>query len=426
MNSEIYLIWQELQTDLSTPTVLWQLGVVAIAIVIARVFNGALRAYVMDHAPNYLKVAIGGINRVLFPLTTLVVILIGQIILSDWQHVGLLQLAGRLFLAMAAIRLIVYLIRYLFSPGGWLKTLESVTAWSIWGLLALHLTGVLPQLLEVLSDVRFNLGKNPVNLLLVIQALLTIVVTIVIALWISRLIENKLMRTEQMNVNMRVVLTKMIRVVLLAVALLIALSAVGLDITLLSVFGGALGVGLGFGLQRIASNYISGFILLLDKSMQIGDVVTIDDKHYGVVSDLRTRYLVLKKLDGTQVIVPNESLITNPVINHSYAEHKARVQMAIQISYDSPLEKAMALIVEAATKQARILQTPKPVVHIKGFGESGIDLMLSIWIPDPEEGSAGLQSAIFLAIWQSFVANKISIPYPQHEVRILGNQPAAI
>jgi len=219
---------------------------------------------------------------------------------------------------------------------------------------------------------------------------------------------------------LRVVLTKLLRVFLLFIAVLIALSAVGLDITMLSVFGGALGVGLGFGLQRIASNYVSGFIILLDKSMQIGDVVTIDT-HYGVVSDLRTRYLVLRKLDGTQVIIPNETLIVNPVINHSFTDHKARVQMPIQVSYDSPLELAMQLMVDIAVGNSRVLVEPKPAVQIKGFGESGVDLMLSLWIPDPEEGSGSLQSDIYLEIWRAFQINNISIPFPQREVRILAN-----
>jgi small-conductance mechanosensitive channel len=205
---------------------------------------------------------------------------------------------------------------------------------------------------------------------------------------------------------------------LLFIAILIALSAVGLDITMLSVFGGALGVGLGFGLQRIASNYVSGFIILLDKSMQIGDVVTID-VHYGVVSDLRTRYLVLRKLDGTEVIIPNETMIINPVINHSFTDHKARVQLPIQISYDSALEFAMQLMREAAERHPRVLVEPAPSVQIRGFGESGIDLMLIVWIPDPEEGSAALQSEIYLEIWRAFKQNNISIPYPQREVRII-------
>ncbi len=418
MNNEIQLIWQEIQADMNTPVVLWQLAIIVAAVVTAWMINGALRQYVMRHAPEHWKLAIGGINRVLFPLTSLVFVLSSQLILSGWQHTSLLQLASRLLLAMAAIRLIVYFMRYVLPSGGWLKALESVIAWSIWGALALHLTGVLPQLMQGLEDMRFNIGKNQVNLLLVLQALLTVIVTIFIALWLSRLLENRLMRAEHVNVNLRVILTKLIRIVLLFVATLIALSAVGLDITLLSVFGGALGVGLGFGLQRIASNYVSGFIILLDKSMQIGDVITADG-HYGVVSDLRTRYLVLRKLDGTEVIIPNETLIINSVINHSFSDHKARVQMPVQISYDSPLELAMQLISDIAMQHPRVLKVPEPAVHIKGFGESGIDLMLSIWIPDPEEGSAGLQSEIYLKIWHAFQENNISIPYPQREVRIL-------
>ena len=418
MNNEIQLIWQEIQADMSTPVVLWQLAVIITAVATAWMINGVLRQYVMRHAPEQWKLAIGGINRVLFPLTTLVFVLSSQLILSGWQHTSLLQLASRLLLAMAAIRLIVYFMRYVFPSGGWLKALESMIAWSIWGALALHLTGVLPQLMQGLEDMRFNIGKNQVNLLLVLQALLTVIITIFIALWLSRLLENRLMRAEHVNVNLRVILTKLIRIVLLFIATLIALSAVGLDITLLSVFGGALGVGLGFGLQRIASNYVSGFIILLDKSMQIGDVITADG-HYGVVNDLRTRYLVLRKLDGTEVIIPNETLIVNSVINHSFSDHKARVQMPVQISYDSPLELAMRLISDIAMQNPRVLKVPEPTVLIKGFGESGIDLMLSVWIPDPEEGSASLQSEIYLKIWHAFQENNISIPYPQREVRIL-------
>jgi small-conductance mechanosensitive channel len=337
-----------------------------------------------------------------------VFVLFSQLILSGWQHTGLLRLAGRLLLAMAAIRLIVYLLRYLFSPGGWLKALESMIAWSIWGALALHLTGILPQLLQGLEDMRFNIGKNPVNLLLVLQALLTVVITIFIALWLSRVLENKLMRAEQVNVNLRVVLGKIIRIILLFVATLIALSAVGLDITLLSVFGGALGVGLGFGLQRIASNYVSGFIILLDKSMQIGDVVSVD-KHYGVVQDLRSRYMVLGKLDGTHVIIPNETLITTAVVNHSLTEHKGRVQIEFAISFDSPLELALQLMHEIAKQHDRVLETPNPAARIKGFSEHGVELTLTVWISDPENGALGLQSALLMDIWNVFKKNKISL-----------------
>jgi small-conductance mechanosensitive channel len=407
MNNEIQLIWQEIQADLATTAMWWQAALIIIALVTAWMINGALRNYVMQRAPEHWKLAIGSINRVLFPLSSLVFVLISQLILSGWQHTGLLQLASRLLLAMAVIRLIVYFVRYLFPPSGWLKALESVIAWSIWGVLAMYLTGVLPQLLQGMEDMRFNIGKNPVNLLLVLQALFTVVVTIFIALWISRLLENKLLRAEQVNMNMRVVLGKLIRIVLLFIATLIALSAVGLDITLLSVFGGALGVGLGFGLQRIASNYVSGFIILLDKSMQIGDVISVD-KHYGMVSDMRARYMVLSKPDGTHVIIPNESLITTAVVNHSLTEHKGRVQIELAISVESPLELAIQLLQDIAKQQARVIQMPAPVARIKGFSEHGLELTLTAWVSDPENGVLGLQSALFMDVWKVFKKNKIT------------------
>ncbi|MSP86499.1 MAG: mechanosensitive ion channel [Methylotenera sp.] len=424
MNQDIPLIWHELFLDLSTPVALWQLAVIAMACGVAWIINGAVRARMMRSAPESWKLGIGGINRVLFPLSTLIFVYLGKTALAHWQHTSLLQLASTLLLAMAVIRLAVYAVRYILAPGGLLKTLENSLSGLIWMVLALHLSGLLPQLWQVLEDVQFNIGKNQLNLLLVSQALLTIISTIFIALWLSRLLENKLMRNEHINMNMRVVISKLLRGFLLVIAVLVALSAVGLDITLLSIFGGALGVGLGFGLQRIASNYVSGFIILLDRSMQIGDVITVET-HYGVVSDLRTRYLVLRKLDGTEVIIPNEMLIINTVINHSFTDHKARVQLPILVSYDSPLELAMQLIADAATSHPRILSTPAPTVHVKGFGDNGIDLTLSIWIPDPEEGSAATQSEVFLAIWRAFKQNNIVIPYPHREVRVIGNLPVA-
>ncbi len=407
MNTEIQQIWQELQGDMATPAVMWQIAIIIAAVIIALAINGALRKYVMQHAPEQWKLAIGSINRILFPLSCLVFILMSRLLLSGTRHTGLLQLASRLFFAMAVIRLIVYLLRYLFSPSGWLKAMESVIAWGIWVMLALYLTGVLPQMLQGMEGMRFNIGKNQVNLLLVLQALLTVIVTIFIALWLSRVIENKLMRADQLNVNLRVVLGKVIRIILLFIATLVALSAVGLDITLLSVFGGALGVGLGFGLQRIASNYVSGFIILLDKSMQIGDVILVD-KHYGMISELRSRYMVLSKPDGTHVIIPNETLITTAVVNHSLTEHKGRVQIEFAISVDSPLELALQLLQDIAKQQVRVLQTPTPVARIKGFSEHGVELTLTVWVSDPEKGVLSLQSALFMDVWKMFQKNKIS------------------
>ncbi len=407
MNPEIQLIWNEILADISTPAALWQILIVATSVVIAFTINGALRAYFLDKLPENMKPMLGAINRILFPISTFLMIIIARYVCADWMHVSILSLAIRLLLAMIVIRLVVYVLRYIFSPSGWLKTLEHLIAWIVWIILALHLSGVLPEIGLALEEVKFNIGKNPVNLLLVLQAILTVVVTIFIALWISRLLENRLMGAEQVNINLRVVLTKLIRIVLIFIATLVALSAVGLDITLLSVFGGALGVGLGLGMQRIASNYVSGFIILLDKSMQIGDVISVD-KHYGVVQDLRSRYMVLSKLDGTHAIIPNESLVTTVVVNHSLTEHKGPVKIELAVSMDSPIELALQLMQEIPKQHKRILEIPAPAARIKGFSEHGVDLTLTVWVSDPENGALGLQSALFLDIWKVFKKNNIS------------------
>ncbi len=422
MNQEMQLVWTELFVDLTTPFVLWQMAIIAMAASLAWAINGLVRAKVMRSAPESWKLGIGGINRVLFPLITLITIQLAKLVLMlmNSSAASLLYLASTLLVALVLIRIAAYGVRYIMAPSVLVKTLENSITSFILIVLGLYLSGLLLPLLDVLESVQFSLGKSRLNLLLVLQAILTIILTIFIALSLSRVLENKLMRNEHINMNMRVVMSKLLRGFLLVIALLIGLSAVGLDVTLLSVFGGALGVGLGFGLQRIASNYVSGFIILLDRSMQIGDVITVDN-HYGVVADLRTRYLVLRKLDDTEVIVPNEMLIINPVINHSFGEIKARVQLPLQISYDSPLETAMQVIADAAKQHPRVLAMPAPTVQIKGFADNGIDLILTIWMPDPEEGPAAMQSDVYLAIWRAFKANNIAIPCQQREVRILGS-----
>ena len=418
MNTEMQLIWRELLDDLPKATMYWQLLVIGVSIAVAWLMSGLLRAYVMSHAPGGWKVGIGGFNRVLFPLSSLVFIYIGKYVLIQWQHVSLLILSVNLLWAMAAIRLCVYGMRYIFSEGGWVRTMEHLISRAIWLVLALHLTGFWLPILNFFEEITFSVGKTHLNLLIVIQAILTILFTLFVSLSLSRMLENKMMRAENVDVNVRVVLSKLVRIVLSIIAILIAMSGVGIDITLLSVFGGALGVGLGFGLQKVASNFLSGFIILLDDSLHIGDVVTVDT-HYGVVSELRFRYMVLRKLDGTEVIIPHETLMTTSVINHSHTERKARIVMPVQVSFDGDLELAMRLLKGVANQHPRVLEEPAVDVQIKGFGENGIDLNLTFWIPDPEEGSAILQSEIYLEVWREFKKHGIVMPYPQREVRML-------
>lgn len=418
MNTEMQILWTELLNDLPKSAMLWQLAAIGASLAVAWVLSGLLRSYVMAHAPDNWKIGIGGFNRVLFPLSSLVFIYIGRYVLSQWQHVSLLILAVNLLWAMAAIRLCVYGMRYIFTEGGWMRTMEHVISRTIWIVLALHLSGFWSPILKFLEEITFSVGKTHLNLLIVIQAILTILLTLFVSLSLSRMIENRMMRAEKIDINVRVVLSKLIRIASAVFAVLLALSTVGIDITLLSVFGGALGVGLGFGLQKIASNYLSGFIILLDDSMHIGDVVTVD-AHYGVVSELRFRYMVLRKLDGTEVVIPHETLMTTAVINHTNTERKARITLSAQVSYEGDLELAMALMKGAANAHSRVLEEPLAEVQVKGFGESGIDLNLVFWIPDPEEGSSGLQSEIYLEIWRQFKKHGIVVPYPHREIHML-------
>jgi small-conductance mechanosensitive channel len=418
MNTEMHLIWSELLEDLPKASMLWQFTVIGASLATAWVLSGMARSYVMTHSPGSWKVGIGGFNRVLFPLSSLVLVYIGSYVLSQWQHVSLLVVTINLLWAMVAIRLCIYGMRYIFTEGSWMRTMENLISRVVWIVLALHLSGFWIQILNFLEDITFKVGQSHLNALIIIQAILTILFTLFVSLSLSRLIENRMMLAERVDVNVRVVLSKLIRIALSIMAILIAMSAVGIDITLLSVFGGALGVGLGFGLQKIASNYVSGFAILLDDSVHIGDVVTVDG-HYGVVSELRFRYMILRKLDGTEVVIPHEILMATAVINHSYTDRKGSITLPIQVSYESDLDAAMAVVKDAANGQGRILKMPAAEVQIKGFGESGIDLNLSFWIADPEAGHANLQSDLYLEIWRQFKRHGIVVPYPQREVRLL-------
>ena len=217
---------------------------------------------------------------------------------------------------------------------------------------------------------------------------------------------------------MLVMISKVMRIALYIIAIIVTLSSLGLNLTFLSVFGGAFGVGLAFGLQKIASNYISGFIILLDKSIHIGDILTIGE-HYGVVTVIRSRYTILKMLDGIEVIIPNETLISENIINHTLSDRKSRVSVDVQISYKSSVDKAFEIMLNAAKNEVRVLNDPEPSVYLMKFADSGIDLMLSFYIVDPEEGSWELKSNVYREIWSEFQKHGIEIPYPHRMIEII-------
>ncbi|WP_374623213.1 mechanosensitive ion channel family protein, partial [Pandoraea sp.] len=242
----------------------------------------------------------------------------------------------------------------------------------------------------------------------------------VLAMWVGSLIEDRIMRTTTLDGNLKVVLSRVVKGVLTLIAVLATLSFVGIDITVLGVFGGALGVGLGFGLQKIASNLVSGFIILLDRSVRIGDLITVSPYH-GTVSQINTRYTVVRGLDGVEALVPNEQLVTNVVQNHSFTETRGRVKVSVQVAYSADVELAMSLMLKAAEDIPRVLTDPAPTALLLNFGADGMDLEMGFWVQDPAQGSGAIRSEINLRIWRTFREHGIEIPYAQREIRILND-----
>ncbi len=404
--------------DLRNPLLLTELAVISGALAL-----GALAAWWGKRrsaaTPPSWAVGKGGLLRIVFPVVALLTVLVARrFMLGQGAH-PLLDLAVPLLGSLALVRLAIYIVRRVFPPNAALKASERVIAYSIWSLMALYIVGALPLLMEFLDGISVNVGKQRISVFLIIQAIVTVVITVVIALWIARAIESRVMGAAHWDSSLRAVFIKLLRVILLALAVLIALPAVGIDITVLSVFGGALGVGLGFGLQKIASNYVSGFIILLDRSIRIGDMVTIDHRQ-GVVSQLNTRFTVVRSLDGTEAIIPNESLITGTVINHSLSDKRVLLRLPLQISYASPPELALDLLTKIGGEHPRALKEPQAGAFVTRFGDNGIELELCVWISDPEAGQIQLRSELYMRIWQTFNDKGIQIPYPQREIRILG------
>lgn len=412
----------DLIKDLQLAMIWWQLAVVIAAFMAAYVLTLTLktRLRAREDASRAASVALswGGVNRALFPLSAAAVIFGGTEILERFQSVALLKIALPLVFSFAIIRLVAYLLRKVLAPSGILATTERVVSIIVWLGVALHITGFLPDLLSGLERYTFRVGKQSISLLSFLTSIFAVVVTMLLALWLSRMLEERLMRSQGTELNTRVVMSKFVRASLLLIGIFIALAVAGIDVTVLSVFGGALGVGLGFGLQKIASNYVSGFIILLDRSLRIGDFLTVENR-YGAVTRLTARYVVLRNLDGTEAIIPNETLITSIVLNHSSAEHHTRLQLPVPIAYSSSLERAQQILLDVAQKNDRVLREPASEVFIKTLGDNGVDLELSLWIGDPESGQNNLRSSLYSEILRRFTAEGIEIPFPRRDVRVI-------
>ena len=407
-DTEFQSLLNNMLTHAREVAVLWQLAVLIASMLIAWLLLRQLirRAPARVNAGGTLTISARSLSRLLFPLFALVFTVIGRWALDYWYPTHLLNIIIPLLFALALIRAAVYMLRKVFPRQEWLRPSERFIGWTVWTGLALYITGLLPEILALLDDISLHVGKQRISILLIGQGLIAFTVSMLMALWLASSIETRIMMARALNINQRVILSKISRTVLIVVGVMVALPMVGVDITFLSVFGGALGVGLGLGLQKIASNYISGFIILLDHSLHLGDVVTVDNRK-GEVTSLTTRYVVLKSEEGTNILIPNDIFITSAVISHPYSDRRLRLVFPMRISYDSPIEAAMKIMLETAKKHQQILADPAPAVYLKEFVDGGIVLELVAWVKEAEKNLPALRSDINLDIWRAFGENGI-------------------
>jgi len=337
---------------------------------------------------------------------------------------GIVAVAAQLGALLLLIRLLVYLLRVSLGARarihGWGTTITVV----VWAFLSLHLLGWGDAVIGALDGIGVSLGKTRVSVWSVAKLVVTVSLFVLIAIWLSRWLERRVLRLDALAPTMRIGIAKFVQAFLVGLSVLVGLNAAGLDLTTLNVLTGAIGIGLGFGLQSIAANFVSGFVLLMDRSIKPGDVISFTGttgtatEGFGWVESLRGRYVVVRDRDGVATLVPNQNLITNSVVNWSYSDPRVRLKLPVRVSYKCDPELAMQLMLQATVGHPRVICDPAPVARLMHFGDHGIDLELRFWIPDPAAGVNNVRSDVNRAIWRLFKENGVVIPVAQREVRL--------
>ena len=360
------------------------------------------------------------IDGVLFPLLLLFFAYTAKVFLARALPVAVFKVAVPALLALAAIRVIVKVLQVAFKNAPVVRALERTFSWAAWLALVLWVSGLLPVVLEELDDIKWKVGSSTLSVRTMLEGALTASIVIIVTLWISSAIEARLLRKATGGeLSLRKAVSNATRVALVFIGLLLALSAVGIDMSALSVLGGAIGVGIGFGLQKLAASYVSGFVMLAERSVRIGDNVRVD-AFEGRITDIRARYTVVRALSGRESIVPNEMFISNRIENLSLADTEVLQSTVVSVSYASDVTLVMRLLTEAAAGQGRVLKTPGPGANLTNFLPDGLEFTVNYWMTDPENGQQNLRSLVNLAILEALRANNIEIPFPQ---RVVHNTP---
>ena len=404
----------QLTAALLKPSALIELGIFVGCLLLAWAVVRLLRGAEATPGSTWFGERI--VDGALFPALALLLALLARWLLQDQLPIAVFKLVVPIMVSLAAIRLTVRVLGVTFPDSALMRVVERSVSWLAWVAVVLWVTGVLPLLLKELDDITWKLGGAQVSVRNMLEGAISAVLALLLALWVSSLFEARLLRGASDNLSIRKMAANALRAVLLFVGLVFALSAAGIDLTALGVLGGALGVGIGFGLQKLAANYISGFVILAERSMRIGDMVKVDNFE-GRISDITTRYTVIRALNGRESIVPNEMMITQRVENSSLADPKVQLSAVVQVAYGTDLDRLMPQILQAVLRVPRVIAEPEPVVLLTSFAADGLELTVNFWIADPDKGQRGALSDVNLALLKLFDASGVEIPYPQRVVR---------
>jgi small-conductance mechanosensitive channel len=427
--NEIWLRIQAFFEILWTRNVLIELGLLLVCLAVGGIVGLELsrRSERQVNKPpmslSWRYFAMQGYVVVMPIIVTFVLVLIANSSLQAAHFdVTLLGAAARLVLAYILVRSAVLVFAASLGNKSWIQNWETRAAVLIWLAIAAEYLGWLDPIITSLDSVGIAAGKTRITVWSVLKLLFTLTLFMLVAAWISRWVERRVKRLTSVAMSTRIGISKFANAFLIALSILIGLNAAGVDLTALTVLTGAVGLGLGFGLQSIAANFVSGFVLLMDRSIKPGDVISLSGQsgtsteNFGWVQELRGRYVVVRDRDGVEMLVPNQQLISNAVINWSYTDPRIRLKLPIRISYRDDPELALKILLDACEGQSRVLRDPAPVSRLMHFSDSGIELELRFWISDPQEGVNNVRSEVNRAIWRLFKEHKITIPMAQREI----------
>jgi small-conductance mechanosensitive channel len=389
----------------------------AICVLLAWLMVWGIRKAFADQA---LSILLGKrlIDGVLFPTFLLALTFAARTLMTDAQPSPMFGILLPVCISLAVIRLGVKVLQVAFHEAPFVRVLERTISWIAWLAVVLWVTGVLPLILDELDQIRWKVGGAMLSVRTLLEGALTAGLVLIVTLWISAALESNLLKSAKgSDLSLRKVISNTVRALLMFVGLLLALSSVGIDLTALSVLGGAVGVGIGFGLQKLAANYVSGFVILAERSMRIGDNVKVDGFE-GRITDIKARYTVIRSPNGRESIVPNEMLITQRVENLSLSDSKIAQTATVTVAYTAPVEEVMAWLLEACQAHPKVLAEPAPLVALSAYGVNGLEFTVNYWFDDADTGPLNLKSDIHLAILKTLQAHGIEIPFPQRVVHM--------